>query len=114
GSFEQSQSSGGRTPLPRASSGSSFANALPRPTGSNAGPLPRRTSSVVTPPPIPAAAKSVARPLPQKPTPPKKKEEVLEVSDADLVEEPKDDETKLDDGLEFEWAPVPAVPGLGR
>ena len=56
----------------------------------------------------------VARPLPQKPTPPKKKEEVLEVSDADLVEEPKDDETKLDDGLEFEWAPVPAVPGLGR
>jgi len=26
----------------------------------------------------------------------------------------KDDETKLDDGLEFEWAPVPSVPGLGR
>ena len=102
--------------LPRASSGSSFANALPRPNGSNAGPLPRRTSSVVTPPPIPPAAKSVARPLPQKPAPvapPKKKEEVLEVSDADLVEE-QESETKLDDGLEFEWAPVPAVPGLGR
>jgi len=102
--------------LPRASSGSSFANALPRPTGSNAGPLPRRTSSVVTPPPIPPAARSVARPLPQKPAPvapPKKKEEVLEVSDADLVEE-QESETKLDDGLEFEWAPVPAVPGLGR
>lgn len=103
-------------PLPRASSGSSFANALPRPTGSNAAPLGRRTSSVVTPPPIPPAAKSAARPLPQKPAwtaPSKKKEEVVEISDADVVEA-KDDETKLDDGLEFEWAPVPAVPGLGR
>jgi UDP-glucose 4-epimerase len=97
--------------LPRASSGNSFANALPRPVGSTASPLPRRTSSVVTPPPIPPAAKSVARPLPKPPL--KKKEEVLEVSDADLVEE-QDNETKLDDGLEFEWAPVPAVPGLGR
>ena len=38
---------------------------------------------------------------------------MLEVSDADLVEE-EDDETKIDDGLEFEWAPVPAVPGMGR
>jgi UDP-N-acetylglucosamine 4-epimerase len=102
--------------LPRASSANSFANALPKPPASNghangssaARPLPRRTGSVVTPPPIPPAAKSVARPLP------KKKEEVLEVSDADLVEDAKDDETKLDDGLEFEWAPVPSVPGLGR
>ncbi|HEY1587234.1 MAG TPA: NAD-dependent epimerase/dehydratase family protein, partial [Polyangia bacterium] len=68
--------------LPRASSGNSFANALPRPVGSTASPLPRRTSSVVTPPPIPPAAKSVARPLPKPPL--KKKEEVLEVSDADL------------------------------
>ena len=97
--------------MPRVHSNSSFANALPRPTnGSSATrPLPRRTASVVTPPPIPEAAKSVARPLP------KKKEEVLEVSDADLVEDGQDDdETKLDDGLEFEWAPVPAVPGMGR
>jgi UDP-glucose 4-epimerase len=98
--------------LPRASASNSFANALPMPSnGSSATkPLPRRTASVVTPPPIPPAALSGARPLPKK----KKKEEVLEVSDADLVEDPRDDETKLDDGLEFEWAPVPAVPGLGR
>jgi nucleoside-diphosphate-sugar epimerase len=103
------------TQLPRASSASSFANALPRPANSTASPLPRRTSSVVTPPPIPLAAKSVARPLPTRPfeQPLKKKEEVLEVSDADLVEA-EDNETKLDDGLEFEWAPVPSVPGLGR
>jgi UDP-glucose 4-epimerase len=103
------------TQLPRASSGNSFANALPRPANSTASPLPRRTSSVVTPPPIPPAAKSVARPLPTAPLkmPIKKKEEVLEVSDADLVEA-EDNETKLDDGLEFEWAPVPSVPGLGR
>ena len=47
------------------------------------------------------------------PKPAPAKEEVLEVSDSDLVED-RDDETKLDDGLEFEWAPVPAVPGLGR
>ncbi len=109
-------SSSATQPLPRASSASSFANALPRPTGSNAAPLPRRTSSVVTPPPIPPAAKSAARPLPSKPAwtaPAKKKEEVVEISDADVVEA-NDDETKLDDGLEFEWAPVPAVPGLGR
>ncbi|HXU74004.1 MAG TPA: NAD-dependent epimerase/dehydratase family protein [Polyangia bacterium] len=71
---------------------------------SQASALPRRTSSVVTPPPIPRARPIAAPPKP-------KKEEVLEVSEADLVEE---DETKLDDGLEFEWAPVPAVPGLGR
>jgi UDP-glucose 4-epimerase len=98
--------------LPRASASNSFANALPTPSnGSSATkPLPRRTASVVTPPPIPPAALSGAGPLPKK----KKKEEVLEVSDADLVEDPKDDETKLEDGLEFEWAPVPAVPGLGR
>ena len=100
--------------MPRASSGNSFANALPKPAnGSSATtPLPRRTASVVTPPPIPPAAKSVARPLPKKPTP-KKKEEVLEVSDADLVED-SNDETKLEDGLEFEWAPVPSVRGLGH
>ena len=44
------------------------------------------------------------KPMP-KPLP--KKEEVLEVSNADLVED-------RDDDLEFEWAPVPSVPGLGR
>ncbi|HEY2745808.1 MAG TPA: NAD-dependent epimerase/dehydratase family protein [Polyangia bacterium] len=80
-------------------------------TTSQASPLPRRTASVVTPPPIPSkparATPAIAKPA----KPAKAKEEVLEVSDADLVE---DDETKLDDGLEFEWAPVPAVPGLGR
>ena len=79
--------------------------ASPLPTPSQAAPLPRRTASVVSPPPIPPKS---ARPIAP---PPKKKEEVLEVSEADLVEE---DETKLEDGLEFEWAPVPAVPGLGR
>jgi hypothetical protein len=24
------------------------------------------------------------------------------------------DETRVDDDLNFEWAPVPAVPGMGR
>jgi UDP-N-acetylglucosamine/UDP-N-acetyl-alpha-D-glucosaminouronate 4-epimerase len=100
--------------LPRAgaATGNSFANALPRPN-SAATPLPRRTASVVTPPPIPPGAvrraTSVVAPAPRPP----KNEEVLEVSDADLVEDGKE-ETKLEDGLEFEWAPVPAVPGLGR
>ena len=31
-----------------------------------------------------------------------------------LTFKPPADETKLDDGLEFEWAPVPSVPGMGR
>ncbi len=75
-------------------------------------PLPRRSSSVVTPPPIPRAARatSIVRPRPA----PKRQEEVFEVSDADLVEEPRHVETRPDDGLDLEWAPVPAVPGLGR
>lgn len=108
------------TPLPRASSG---ATPLPR-SSSGATPLPRR-SSVVTPPPIPPpaprkTATSFASalpkpttpppqraPLPSSAKPPTKKEVVLEVTDADLVEE-------RDDDLDFEWAPVPAIPGLGR
>ena len=57
------------------------------------------------PPPAPASSRRRAGA--------KKKEEVLEVSDADLVEE-EENETKMDDGLEFEWAPVPSVPGMGR
>ena len=79
---------------------------------STASPLPRRTSSVVTPPPIPPAAKSVAQARCRKP-PPRRRKRCSRSSDADLVEA-EDNETKLDDGLEFEWAPVPAVPGLGR
>jgi nucleoside-diphosphate-sugar epimerase len=99
-------------------SGTSSASPLPT------SPLSRRSSSVVTPPPIPpaAAARSATPtppplakkpPKPAKPAKPAKKaaEEIFEVTDADLVEE---DETKMEDGLEFEWAPVPAVPGLGR
>ena len=101
-------------PMPRASS-NLVANALPKPTGGNgvskASPLPRRTASVGDAAADSAAAKSVAKPLPM---PKPREEEVLEVSDANLVEDGKDDETKLDDGLEFEWAPVPAVPGMGR
>lgn len=110
-------STSGALPRPNGhGSNSSFANALPRPTGSTSGPLPRRNQSVVTPPPIPPARKTASvvakRPTPiAKPAPAPKREEVLEVSDKDLVE---DNETKMDDGLEFEWAPVPAVPGLGR
>ena len=95
----------------RASSGNSFAAALPTP-GARAGLLSTRTASVVTPPPIPQTAKAAVLVSPM--TAPKKKEEVFEVSDADLVEDGQPDETKLDDALQFEWAPVPAVPGLGR
>jgi UDP-glucose 4-epimerase len=78
---------------------------------SSASPLPRRTASGVSPPPIPGRA---ARPNTPTPPPLRMKEEVLEVSDADLVEDEGDDEATLEKGLEFEWAPVPAIPGLGR
>jgi len=86
------RSSSATTPLPRAGSG-----ATPPPL-----PPPYRTASVVTPPPLPVAAA------------PMKMEEVIEVSDADLVEDHRPArEEPADDGLNFEWAPVPSVPGLG-
>ncbi|HEX4456865.1 MAG TPA: hypothetical protein VIA18_02795 [Polyangia bacterium] len=37
---------------------------------------------------------------------------VLEVSEADVLED--DSETRIDEDLNFEWAPVPSVPGMGR
>jgi UDP-glucose 4-epimerase len=79
----------------------------------------RRFGSVVTPAfgvsvvgGTPATPPSRATPLPTAPPQPEPKlrEEVLEVSDADLVEEQNSDDEELD----FEWAPVPALPGLGR
>jgi dTDP-D-glucose 4,6-dehydratase len=68
---------------------------------------PPRTQSVAsrtpTPPPIPPQAISAPRKLPRKdPT------IVLETV------EPVEEETRLDKDLNFEWAPVPAVPGMGR
>jgi UDP-glucose 4-epimerase len=78
----------------------------------------RRFGSVVTPAYGITTGSSRSTPLPQPPPTPtptptplakrppqKPKEEIFEVSDDDLVEEPKDER----DG---EWAPVPAVPGL--
>ena len=63
-----------------------------------------------------AAAVSTKTPVPPKLAATKKKEEVLEVSDADLLEDRVDDdaETRIDEELNFEWAPVPSVPGFGR
>ena len=121
-------------PRPNSATGSSFASALPtaghstasKRDGSSASTLPKRdprlreptkttTAKVNTPIPAP--------PIPQpKPKTPivnpvfaaiakKKDEAVLEVSDADLV---ADNETRIDDDLNFEWAPVPSVPGFSR
>jgi hypothetical protein len=60
---------------------------------------------VLTPTPKPPV---YARPSVHVPAPANKEEIVLEVSDADLVEQ------RDTDDLDFEWAPVPAVRGLGR
>jgi nucleoside-diphosphate-sugar epimerase len=75
----------GATPPPSAHS---TAGVLPRPHAKSARP---------TPPMAP-------------PKPKPRKEEVLEVSDADVLTSDEAD----DDDLHFEWAPVPAVPGMGR
>jgi nucleoside-diphosphate-sugar epimerase len=108
----QPRSSSATTPLPRANS---TATPLPR-ASSTATPLPQRNGgSVAGPPPIPPPRKSTSAAPPARAPLAPMREEVLEVSDADLVEDnPCDDETQLEDGLNFEWAPVPAVPGLGR
>ena len=98
--------------LPR--SNGAFAAALSRP-GSTASTLPRRDSAAPPPPPRKGAAAVAAKAAAPLAKPKAKKEEVLEVSDADLIEDrTDDDETRLDEGLNFEWAPVPAVPGMGR
>ena len=90
--------------------GGSQATPLPR-AGSQATLLPRRSSSVVTPPPIPPARvqpRQSGAAAHATPAPARAHEEVLEVSEADLVED-----AAAEEELDFEWAPVPAVPGLG-
>lgn len=127
------------TPLPRPT-GNSFASALPtaahstagKRDGSSATTLPKR--DVRLPEPTKTTAAKVNTPLPPPPIkkaapkPPvvnpvfeqlaQKKQAakqeaapVLEVSDTDLID---DSETRIDDDLNFEWAPVPSVPGMGR
>ncbi len=123
-------------PSPRTNSatGSSFASALPtaghstasQRDGSSASTLPKRdarlreptkttTAKVDTPipaPPIPQPKPKTSIVNPVFAAIAKKKDEaVLEVSDADLV---ADNETRIDDDLNFEWAPVPSVPGFSR
>jgi UDP-glucose 4-epimerase len=77
---------------------------LPTPTPT---PPPLRTQSVAsrTPPPIPPQAISAPRKLPKK-----------DPSPTLIIEnvEPAQEETRLDNDLNFEWAPVPAVRGMGR
>jgi UDP-glucose 4-epimerase len=100
--------------------GGSQATPLPRP-GSQTTPLPR-PASVSAPLPRPGNGHAPPRPgnghaPPRRPgnghAPPPPRlpasDVVLEVSEADLVEEPADD-----GDLHFDWAPVPALPGLGR
>ena len=126
------------------SDGVSFASALPRAAhstaskreGSSATTLPKRdarrpettqttTAKVSTPIPAPpvgrplpstqSAKAAMTKPAPA-PKPAAKKEEILEVSEADVVVETSasDSETRIDDDLNFEWAPVPSVPGMSR
>jgi nucleoside-diphosphate-sugar epimerase len=60
-----------------------------------------------TPLPTPASASASKRPLRQPAA------EILEISEAEIVEDAPPPKIALSD-LDFEWAPVPAVPGLGR
>jgi nucleoside-diphosphate-sugar epimerase len=109
------------SPLPRASSATPPPSPLPSPLPRapsktplpQATPLPRAPSTTPPPTPLPFAPSTTppparATPLRGRPTA-AAKEEVLEVSDADLVVDPSDA-----DELDFEWAPVPAVRGLGH
>jgi nucleoside-diphosphate-sugar epimerase len=62
---------------------------------------PRREPSGISPPPIPTRARSQTPPLPfQALDPP--------------ARSTQDTELELDDETDFQWAPVPPVPGMGR
>jgi nucleoside-diphosphate-sugar epimerase len=71
-----------------------------------------------TPPPITSVAGSVARKPPSSPVvaAPMKSVGAPKKDPTIVLEnvEPIEDETRVDDDLSFEWAPVPAVPGMGR
>jgi UDP-glucose 4-epimerase len=110
---------------------SSSASPLPA-RNSSSSPLPTRNSSSsplpTRPPPTPAAAPPARPSAPARPPlPPRTRpaasfgrastaapaptsDEIMEVTEADFL----DDQTGADDDeLNFEWAPVPALPGLG-
>jgi UDP-glucose 4-epimerase len=75
-------------------------------------PLPPRPKRAATPPPPPLAARqsqSDARKMNTPPPAPVITAPILSVAPREL-----DDETRIEEDLKLEWAPVPAVPGMGR
>ncbi|HUS65692.1 MAG TPA: NAD-dependent epimerase/dehydratase family protein, partial [Kofleriaceae bacterium] len=80
-----------------------------------AAPRPGQSSRTATPPPLPPVSNerrgSSFGPMPKRPAQPPivqpaRPAEFLDADELDVVEEPHE--------LDIEWAPVPAVPGLGR
>jgi hypothetical protein len=90
----------------------SFASSLSKASQASAGNAAASRPAAVAPPPVAQARAGVLPPKPpaRKQPKPKPKDEIVEVSDSDLVEDKASDE----EDLHFEWAPVPSVPGLGR
>jgi UDP-glucose 4-epimerase len=101
-------------------------SASPLPTrGSSASPLPSKSGAArATPPPTPTDASksngtikaattqpaSATRPPAPQPSPqPRRDEIIMEVTEADFL----DDGSSAAEELDCEWAPVPALPGLG-